>query len=92
MPGKREPLVGPGTFERVQEVFASRSAGQAPRSAPEPYPLAGKLRCTKCGGPMFGSTTLRGDKVYRYYKCATALKKGSAACPGTLVRAEDVET
>jgi len=40
---------------------------------------------------MFDSTTRRGGKVYRCYKCNIANHKSRTACPGTSVRAEEAE-
>jgi site-specific DNA recombinase len=91
LPGKHEAVVEQGVFDQVQGILESRPRGNAPQGPPVSYPLAGKLRCPKCGGPMFGSTRRKGGKVYRYYKCNTSRHKGRAACEGTSVRAEEAE-
>ena len=91
LPGKHEPIVEPDVFEQVQGILESRPPNNVPQRSPAPYPLAGKLRCLKCGGPMHGSTKRKGTKVYRYYRCNRANHKGRAACAGTTVRADEFE-
>jgi site-specific DNA recombinase len=36
--------------------------------------------------------TSRGDRIYRYYVCNTAQKRGAAACPGSRVTATEIES
>jgi site-specific DNA recombinase len=90
LPGMRKPMVEPETFQRVQEVLhETGSAGR--KHATGRFPLSGKVRCSKCGAPMHGSTRHKGGKVYRYYKCSVNQRGGTAACSGTSIPAERLE-
>ncbi len=70
IPGMREPMVDSDVFERAQALVDQNRPKISAKRPPEEYPLSGKLKCPKCGAPMFGSTQRLRGKVYRYYKCS----------------------
>ena len=90
--GKRKPkdewvevavpaIVDPEVFEQVRALLESRRPENTPpRVVTGPTLLTGLAKCASCGGGM----TLRTGKSgrYRYYSCATCMRKGKTACKG----------
>lgn len=70
------------TFDAVQSRLGERQPRQrGPRLDSAPSLFGGLIRCGCCGGAMSPSTgTGRKGVVYRYYKCASSINKGSNAC------------
>ena len=68
LPGSHEPIVTPELWRRVQAVLDGRTVEQ-PAKTREPYPLAGLVRCGKCGCLM-SPYTAKGK--YVYYACSGA--------------------
>lgn len=55
--------------------------------------LAGKLYCGNCGKAMGHTYTKKSaGKVYRYYVCGEAARKGWSKCPYPSVPAEEIES
>ena len=74
-------IIDPAVFEEVQARLASRRPENTPpRVVNGPTLLTGLAICAACGGGM----TLRTGKGgrYRYYACATCMRKGKTACKG----------
>lgn len=70
------------TFDAVQSRLGERQPRQrGPRLDSAPCLFGGLIRCGCCGGAMSPSTgTGRKGVVYRYYKCASSINKGTNAC------------
>jgi len=75
IPGGVPAIVPLDLFERVQARLAKNKKAPARHKAEDDYLLTTKLFCGLCGAFMFGeSGTGSANKVYHYYKCATAKK------------------
>ena len=81
-PGEHEPIVDSATWDRVHEVLASnaRRRGNEAR-ARTPAPLRGLMRCTHCSAAMTPTHTRRRGRLYRYYVCLGASRRGHDTCP-----------
>jgi len=90
VPGVREPLVEPETFEAAKAMM-DKTAPDRECQSPQVYLLSGLVRCGKCLSPMCGSSQRRNGKVYRYYKCNAYQHRGKDVCTGTTVRADTLE-
>ncbi len=90
--GEHEAIVDPGAFERVQRLLSQnyRSGGAGVRNKYGAL-LRGMLHCASCGCSMQHTYTKRGQKVYRYYVCLRAQKRGRAVCPAPAVPAGQIE-
>jgi DNA invertase Pin-like site-specific DNA recombinase len=91
-PGEHEPIVNPGTWDRVHEVLASnaRRRGNEAR-ARTPAPLGGLMRCTHCSAAMTPTHTRQRGRLYRYYICLGASRRGHDTCPVRSIAAAEVE-
>jgi hypothetical protein len=91
-PGEHRPIIDRATWERVHEVLASnaRRRGNEAR-ARTPAPLRGLMRCTHCNSAMTPTHTRRRGRLYRYYVCLGASRRGHDTCPVRSIAASDVE-
>jgi site-specific DNA recombinase len=92
-PGAHEPIVDRLLWDRVHEVLASnaRRRGNEAR-ARTPAPLRGLMRCTHCSSAMTPTHTRRPNgKLYRYYICLGASRRGHDTCPVRSIAAAEVE-
>jgi site-specific DNA recombinase len=89
---KHEPIVDRATWDRVHEVLATnaRRRGNEAR-ARTPAPLRGLMRCTHCSSAMSPSHTRRRGRLYRYYICLGASRRGHDTCPVRSIAAGDLE-
>ena len=53
--------------------------------------LKGLLHCGRCGAPMTNHSTRKDGKLFRYYVCQTAQKRGAAACRGSRAPGGELE-
>lgn len=53
--------------------------------------LKGLMDCACCNARMVNTSVKRGDKVYRYYVCTSAQKKGWDSCPTKSIPALEIE-
>jgi DNA invertase Pin-like site-specific DNA recombinase len=91
-PGEHEPIVDRATWERVHEVLASNSKRRGNEArARTPAPLRGLMRCTHCGSAMTPTHTRRRGRLYRYYVCLGASRRGHDTCPVRSIAAGEVE-
>lgn len=91
-PGEHPALVDPATFETVQDLLRRNgSTGGANTRCHAGSLLGGLLRCGPCGSAMTPTYTKKGPRVYRYYVCSAAQKRGRATCPSKSVPAGPVE-
>ena len=90
-PGTHEPIVDQGLFDRCAAAVAARRTSPAgSRVRREWSPLAGKVRCARCGKVMGIRVTANGPRRYVYFRCRTA-DASIAPCSGTQVRAVGIE-
>ena len=91
-PGEHEPIVDRATWDRVHEVLASnaRRRGNEAR-ARTPAPLRGLMRCMHCSAAMTPTHTRRRGRLYRYYICLGASRRGHDTCPVRSIAASEVE-
>ena len=88
------PIILVSLFETVQKGLAARNPNVAPpRAVSGPILLTGLAACATCGGGMtLRAGTSRTGQVYRYYSCASALKKGKLACKGRSIPMDKLDT
>jgi site-specific DNA recombinase len=91
-PGEHEPIVDRATWDRVHEVLASnaRRRGNEAR-ARTLAPLRGLMRCTHCSSAITPTHTRRRGRLYRYYICLGASRRGHDTCPVRSIAAAEVE-
>jgi site-specific DNA recombinase len=91
--GEHEPIVDRTTWDRVHEVLASnaRRRGNEAR-ARTPAPLRGLMHCTHCSSAMTPTHTRRRGRLYRYYICLGASRRGHDTCPVRSIAAAEVES
>jgi hypothetical protein len=91
-PGEHEPIVARATWDRVHEVLAANAKrlGNEAR-ARTPAPLRGLMRCTHCSAAMAPTHTHRRGRLYRYYVCLGASRRGHDTCPVRSIAAAEVE-
>jgi site-specific DNA recombinase len=91
-PGEHEPIVDHATWDRVHEVLASNAKRRGNEArARTPAPLRGLMRCTHCSSAMTPSQTRRRGRLYRYYICLGASRRGHDTCPVRSIAAAEVE-
>jgi site-specific DNA recombinase len=56
-----------------------------------PAPLSGLMRCTHCSSAMTPTHTRRRGRLYRYYVCLGASRRGHDTCPVRSIAAAEVE-
>jgi site-specific DNA recombinase len=91
-PGEHEPIVERVTWVRIHAVLAlnARRRGNEAR-ARTPAPLRGLMRCTHCNSAMTPTHTRRRGRLYRYYICLGASRRGHDTCPVRSIAAAEVE-
>jgi site-specific DNA recombinase len=91
-PGEHEPIINRATWDRVHEVLATkaRRRGNEARSR-TPAPLRGLMRCTHCSSAMTPTHTRQRGRLYRYYVCLGASRRGHDTCPVRSIAAAEVE-
>ena len=91
-PGEHEPIVDPATWDRVHEVLATNAKRRGNEArARTPAPLRGLMRCTHCNSAMTPTQTRRRGRLYRYYICLGASRRGHDTCPVRSIAASEVE-
>jgi site-specific DNA recombinase len=91
-PGEHEPIVDHATWDRVHEVLASNAKRRGNEArARTPAPLRGLMRCTHCSSAMTPTHTRRRGRLYRYYVCLGASRRGHDTCPVRSISASEVE-
>jgi site-specific DNA recombinase len=91
-PGEHEPIVDRATWNRVHEVLATNAKRRGNEArARTPAPLRGLMRCTHCSAAMTPTHTRRRGRLYRYYVCLGASRRGHDTCPVRSIAASEVE-
>ncbi len=92
-PGEHPAIVSKALFHRVQKLLdGNRREHVLPERNRHGALLRGLLHCSACGTSMAHSPTKKGGRVYRYYRCTTAIRQGADACPTRSVSADAIET
>jgi len=90
--GEHEVIVPKGSLEKVQALLKGNgrdgNSGARNRSGAI---LRGLLRCAACDSAMTPSYTKKDNRLYRYYTCSKAMKRGHDTCPTKSVPAAKVE-
>ena len=92
-PGEHEPIVDRTIWDRVREVLATNAKRRGNEArARTPAPLRGLMRCLHCSSAMTPTHTRRANgKLYRYYICLGASRRGHDTCPLRSIAASEVE-
>ncbi len=90
--GEQERIVDDETFNRVQEQL-NRNGRRGGRNVHNKYGglLKSLVRCGSCGTAMIHSYLQKKNKVYRYYVCVNAHKRGWNKCETRSVSAAELE-
>ncbi len=90
--GEHEPIVDPESFEKVQMLLNhnGRSGGRTVRNLHNAL-LSGILKCKACQCGMHHSYSKKRTKLYRYYVCDHAQKRGWGECPSPSLPAGEIE-
>ncbi len=89
-PGEQPRIVDESLFREVNQQLASQRVPQR-KLAGKAALLKGLLWCEACQAYMILSHVRRQGRVYRYYVCANAQRRGWRACPTKSVRANLIE-
>lgn len=86
-PGTHQPIVSKETFQAVQDLLEARtrSTGRG-----EPHPLADRVRCLDCGGPLVKSSAGSGSSRRDYLHCKRHIQE-KTACSRHSVRLDLLE-
>jgi len=91
-PGEHDAIIPKGIFDKVQALLEGNgrdgNSGVRNRSGAI---LRGLLRCGACDSAMTPSYTKKDGRLYRYYTCSKAMKRGHDTCPTKSVPAAEVE-
>lgn len=89
-PGEHRAIVDREVFDRVQNLLKRHGCSKAPRIKHAAL-LKNLIHCGTCGCGMTHSHAKRGTKLYRYYVCQRAQKRGRGECPSPSVPATEIE-
>jgi len=90
--GEHEPIIDRAIWDRVHEVLSSNAKRRSNEArARTPAPLRGLMRCTHCSSAMTPTHTRRRGRLYRYYICLGASRRGHDTCPVRSIAASEVE-
>ena len=90
--GEHHAIIDRKVFDAVQTLLKSNSRGKGKRIANK-YDalLRGLLVCPQCKKAMVHNVARRNSRVYRYYTCQTAIKRGYKNCPFPTLPAAEME-
>jgi site-specific DNA recombinase len=82
-PGEHDGIIPKAVFTSVQEAMKEnrRTGGAALRNSHGAL-LRGLLRCAPCDAAMVHTWARKDGRLYRYYACSAAQKRGHDTCPG----------
>jgi len=88
-----EAILSEKIFNDAQEIMVFNNVEKGPQVRNKYNALlAGKVYCSHCGTTMVHTYTKKtGTKVYRYYICSNATKRGWRNCPHPSLSAPDLE-
>ncbi len=90
--GEHDAIIPEDLWRKVQARLQrnGRSGGAEARNKHGAL-LRGLLHCGPCGCAMTHAYTRKKDRLYRYYVCARAQKRGWQSCPSKSVAAGEIE-
>jgi site-specific DNA recombinase len=90
--GEHDGIIPKPAFEAVQDAMNEnrRTGGAALRNSQGGL-LRGLLRCAACDAAMVHTWARKAGRVYRYYTCSAAQKRGRDTCPSGSIPANKVE-
>jgi site-specific DNA recombinase len=90
--GEHQAIVDRQVFDAAQAMLRSHSHGKGTRlSNKYDALLRGLLICPKCEKAMVHNVARRDSRVYRYYTCQTAIKRGYTKCTFPTLPAAEME-
>jgi site-specific DNA recombinase len=90
--GQHEPIIDQSVFDKVQTQLKEHGRGNGNRLVNRHNALLkGLLHCPACGYAMVHCPTKKKSKVYRYYVCQTAIKRGHSQCRTGSIPAPAIE-
>jgi len=91
-PGEHQAIIGDEVFNQVQMLLQrnGRNGGKTVRNKHGAL-LRNLLYCTACKCGMSHSYTTKGTRLYRYYVCNSAQKRGWESCPSPSIPAGDID-
>jgi site-specific DNA recombinase len=91
-PGEHDGIVSKALFHKVQDLMKeNRRTGGASARNKHGALLRGLLRCAACDAAMVHTWTRKGGRLFRYYTCSAAQKRGWSTCPTKSVPADRIE-
>jgi site-specific DNA recombinase len=90
--GEHEAIIDSAVFEKVQGMLKRNAVagGRVTRNKHEAL-LRGLLRCSACDCAMGHTFAKKGPRLYRYYVCQKAQKRGWNQCPAPSIPAGELE-
>jgi site-specific DNA recombinase len=90
--GEHTAIIEKTVFDEVQRLLKANSRGRG-RAVNNKYEalLRGLLVCPKCNLAMVHNIAKRKSRLYRYYTCQTAIKRGYKKCPFPSLPAGEME-
>lgn len=88
VPSSHPAIIDRATFNATQRRMSERRTSKTEQERHE-YPLAGLLRCGRCGSPMIGERRQTQSGVAISYRCENATARGTCRARG--VRSEVLE-
>ncbi|MFI4912339.1 MAG: recombinase family protein [Sedimentisphaeraceae bacterium JB056] len=91
--GEHQGIIDKQTFEKTQRILSeNRQIIRTDQPNRHGGLLKGLLKCKACGCGMGHSTTKKvSGKIYRYYVCQNAIKRGWNKCPHPSLPASEIE-
>jgi len=91
-PGEQEAIMPRELWESAQAILAENYHIRSARTRSKTTAmLRGILRCGHCGCSMGPTFTKKPGRIYRYYLCVQASKKGHSSCPTRMLPAGEIE-
>lgn len=90
--GEHAAIVDKELFDKVGAMMRSHSHGKGNHLVNKyEATLRGLIYCPACNYAMVHNVARRGTKIYRYYTCVTAIKRGRKHCPSPSLPAAEIE-
>jgi DNA invertase Pin-like site-specific DNA recombinase len=91
-PGEHEAIIDGPMYDKVQMILAENHRARGNRTRCDtPAMLRGVIRCASCDSAMGPTYTRKNGRMYRYYHCLKATKRGRGTCPVRTVAAGEIE-
>jgi site-specific DNA recombinase len=88
---EHEGIVDRDRWQQAQDILDAKRRSQRGHPRNNGYLLRGLLYCDLCGAPYTTASTRKNGREYRYYRCTTKDKGGSAACTARQIPANAIE-